>query len=309
MPVRAASRTRPAVVIALLAGCGCLASAPPAMAESAATAQFVSGTVTVTAADGSRSALRRGVRLDVGATILTGADGRVHLSFTDGGYVSLTPNSELRVDAYRYSGQPDGSERLALQLLKGGLRTVTGAIGKALQSAYEMATKVATIGIRGTEYTLLYLPRGGVTGTVASGRIEVCNSAGCLEVNAGNSFLVTDGNTRPALSATAADLGAPAPGGASNRLGDATSAPGLAGEWVDLSFQTVQALKDTQGPPGDPGGDPTGRIRRVGYKLIGVTAPEVDTPVRDRVSEFLHQGNHPGNGWGAGGNPSRNTPK
>ncbi|MGH8630219.1 MAG: hypothetical protein ACREU7_05575, partial [Burkholderiales bacterium] len=65
------------------------------------------------------------------------------------------------------------------------------------------------------------------------------------------------------------------------------------------------------GDPGDPGGGggPTARMRGIGYELVGVTAPEVDTPVRGRVSEFLQQGNHPGNGWGAGGHPNRGTPK
>jgi len=294
--VRAAARACAAAVVALLV------SAQPVMAEPAAKAQFVSGSVTVTRPDGSRAALKRGTRLDVGATVLTGAEGRVHLSFTDGGYVALAPNSELRVDAYRYSGQPDGNERIALQLFKGGLRTVTGAIGKAMHSAYEMATRVATIGIRGTEYTLLYLPQGGVTGTVAGGRIEVCNAGGCLQVGAGNSFVVTGGNTRPALNAKAADLGAPPPGGAGERLRSAANAPSVAGERVDLSFQTTQAFRDVQGPPDDPGGGgSTGRRRGIGYELIGVTAPDVDTPVRSRVSEFLHHGN----GWGAGGNPNR----
>ena len=291
----AASFRRCAAATALAAGA--LIGAPPTLAEPAATALFVSGVVDMARADGSRVTVKRGARMDVGATVLTGADGRVHLSFTDGGYVALAPNSEFRVDAYRYGGRPGGEERLALQLLKGGLRTVTGAIGKAVHSAYEMATKVATIGIRGTEYTLLYLPQGGVTGSVARGRIEVCNAGGCLEVGAGSSFVVADGNTRPVLSDKAAELGAPPAARPGIR------APALAGELLDLSFRTVQALTDARPAPGDPPGIPGGHERGIGYQLIGITAPEVDTPVRGRVSEFLHQGSHPGNGWGPGGSP------
>jgi hypothetical protein len=290
-----------AVVAAVIFLC---TAADAAKAEPAARAQFVFGNVTLLKADGRRVVIQRGSELDIGETIVTGANGRVHLRFTDGGYVSLTPNAELRLDDYRYSGRPDGNERIAMQFLKGGLRTVSGAIGSVAQSAYEMATRVATIGIRGTEYTLLYLPRGGLTGTVASGRIEVCNSGGCLEIAAGKSFLVVDQQTKPVPTERAADLGTPPPDASS--LADATTPASPAGDQVDLSFRTVQSLAP---PSGSPGGDPTRRTRGIGYDLVGVNAPEVGSPVGGLVSDFLHQGNNPGNAWGAGGNPNRGGPK
>jgi hypothetical protein len=139
---------------------------------------------------------------------------------------------------------------------------------------------------------------------VARGRIEVCNGGGCLEVSAGRSFVVTDGNTRPVLSDKAAELGAPPAAQPGTRLRGTQGVPAIAGELVDLSFQTVKALSDIQIPPDDPDGDSGERHRGIGYQLIGIMAPEVDAPVAGRVPEFLHQGNHPGNGWGAGGNPS-----
>jgi hypothetical protein len=204
-----ATSSRTLVSIALL---WLVPMAPVAFADSpsvAATAQFVSGTVTLVAPDGNREPVERGKELHAGETLLTGDDGRIHLRFEDGGFVSLIPNSEFRIEAYAYSGTLDGTERLSMRLLKGGLRTMTGRIGKLAQEAYEMATRAATIGIRGTEYTLLYQPDDTLSGSVAEGKIAVCNNGGCLDVIAGHSFAVLDAATRPALIEKAAELGAP----------------------------------------------------------------------------------------------------
>lgn len=178
-------------------------------AKLAATVQFSFGAVTLVKPDGNRLSLSRGDSLHEGDTLLTGEDGRVHLRFNDGGFVSLIPHSEFRIDAWHFSGELDGNERLGMRLLKGGLRTISGRIGKMSRAAYELATRAATIGIRGTEYTVLYLPDGSVNGTVAEGQIAVCNQGGCLDVSASYSFLVTSPNSQPVLTDRAAELSVP----------------------------------------------------------------------------------------------------
>jgi hypothetical protein len=97
------------------------------------------------------------------------------LRFTDGAMVSLQPQTtQFRIDAYEFKGQPDGSEKGFFSLLKGAMRTITGAIGKADRKAYRLDTAVATIGIRGTEYAVAY--GNSITVTTNSGLIEVCNN-------------------------------------------------------------------------------------------------------------------------------------
>lgn len=274
--------------LALLA----LALAPRALhAEPAATAQFVFGAVHLMAADGSQRPLFRTGEIRAGETVVTEADGRAHLRFADGSFVSLSPNSEFRIDDFRYAGKPDPSDRLAMSLLKGGLRTITGEIGRLTRDAYEMATRVATIGIRGTEYTVQYVGPS-VTGSVGGGRIEVCNAAGCLELGAGQSYFVLDENTRPALTDQAADLAPPQPAAVSD---------------IDDSLRTLQSFAFNPGvsepPPGNSQPPANGGNGRVGFNAIGITAPNVDTPATNGVSGIVHEGNHPGQGWGAGGNP------
>ncbi len=82
----------------------------------------------------------------------TGPASNLQVRFTDESIVSLKENSELRIDDFRFSGKEDGNERGFLSLLKGGLRTVTGLVGRANHANYRLSTVTATIGIRGTDY-------------------------------------------------------------------------------------------------------------------------------------------------------------
>jgi hypothetical protein len=182
---------------------GMLLTTSPLLAAAAATVEFVWGMAYAVSISGEKRELEKGSRIDVGDTVVS-ETARVQLRFTDGGFVSLAPHSEFRVNAYSYSGKPDGSERVAMELMKGGLRTISGLIGKAIQSAYEMKTAVGTIGIRGTEYTAVY--GESVSGTVSAGAIAVCNAGGCLDVAHGQSYYIKDENTKPVFISTPALL-------------------------------------------------------------------------------------------------------
>jgi hypothetical protein len=170
-------------------------------ATAAGKVEFVVGEVSAQAADGSRRTLARGAEIRPGDTVDTGS-GRAQLRFTDGAMVSLSPGTQYRIDAYKFKGQPDGSEKGFFSLLKGAMRTITGAIGKTDRKAYRLDTAVATIGIRGTEYAVAY--GNSITATTNAGSIEVCNSGGCLEVPAGQSAYVKDSATAPVLTTRSA---------------------------------------------------------------------------------------------------------
>src|SRR5688572_12961725 len=108
-------------------------------------AEFTVGGVTL-ARGGVERPLTRGTELDNGDTVRTN-DGRAQIRFTDGAYVSLQPNTEYGIRDYQYT---QGSERGFFSLLKGAMRTVTGAIGRINRDRYQIATPTATVGIRGT---------------------------------------------------------------------------------------------------------------------------------------------------------------
>jgi hypothetical protein len=114
--------------------------------------EFAVGNVTAQNPSGNSRPLSKGNEFDAGDTIQT-RDGRVQLRFSDGGYISLQPNTEFKIEDYSFNGKADGSEKGFFSLVKGGLRAITGAIGHgANKNAYQVNTPVATIGIRGTEY-------------------------------------------------------------------------------------------------------------------------------------------------------------
>lgn len=82
----------------------------------------------------------------------TGPGGSLQVRFSDESLLSLRENSELSVDNYRFEGREDGNEMIVFRLVKGGLRTITGLIGKTNHRNYSLRSVTSTIGIRGTDY-------------------------------------------------------------------------------------------------------------------------------------------------------------
>ncbi len=82
----------------------------------------------------------------------TGSASNLQVRFIDESIVSMKEASELRIDEFQFSGKEDGKERGFFSLLKGGLRTVTGLVGRSNNANYRLSTVTATIGIRGTDY-------------------------------------------------------------------------------------------------------------------------------------------------------------
>lgn len=98
-----------------------IATAYPTAAHSAPAArvEFAIGNPTAQGPGGTVRPLTKGVEIGTGDTVET-KDGRVQLRFVDGAYVSLQPQSQFRIDDFRFNGQQDGSERGFFSLLKGG---------------------------------------------------------------------------------------------------------------------------------------------------------------------------------------------
>ena len=160
----------------------------PLFAFAQATVEHLSGTLSVQRPDGSVGALAERSNVFVGDVISTERDSYAQLRFTDGGQVTLRPNTQVKVETYSYEeGRPE-RDNFAMQLFKGGLRSLTGLIGKRTtsRSAYRMVTSTATIGIRGTDYSAIdiaapppgqsappNLPPPGVYVTVADGQIAL----------------------------------------------------------------------------------------------------------------------------------------
>ena len=88
-----------------------------------------------------------------------GNDGRAQFRMIDQALISVQENSILQIKDYKYKKGAKNNSVL-LELLSGGLRTITGAVGKDNKKAYELRTPLATIGIRGTDYEVEIVSSG-----------------------------------------------------------------------------------------------------------------------------------------------------
>ena len=67
----------------------------------------------------------------------------------------LRPNTQLKIEAYSYDERQPQSDNVLISLLKGGMRSVTGLLGRRNPGNFRVATPSATIGIRGTHFGAL----------------------------------------------------------------------------------------------------------------------------------------------------------
>jgi hypothetical protein len=113
----------------------------------------VTGNAQVQIGGAAPRALRMGDTLQQGATVSTGSAASLVLKFDDGQIAALTANSRMTITAYQYNPATESGNML-LSLVTGGMRAITGLIGRRTpnQVAYRAAT--ATIGIRGTDGTI-----------------------------------------------------------------------------------------------------------------------------------------------------------
>jgi hypothetical protein len=111
----------------------------------------VRGAVSAANAAGELRELKRGDDVFAGDTLNTGANSFVRVKFSDGGSIYLREASRFAIDGYAFNeeGKEDTGQ---FNLIRGGFRAVTGAIGKEDKRAYAVQTPVTTIGIRGTDY-------------------------------------------------------------------------------------------------------------------------------------------------------------
>lgn len=191
-----------------------LATCYPVLGYAAGSARidFAIGNVLAVAPSGTQRSLSKGGEVFSGETVRTGPDGRAQLRFTDGAMISLQPQTDFRLDNYHFAGQQDGQEKGLFSLLRGGLRTITGLIGRANRENYKVTTSVATIGIRGTEYTISYIDSDTISVATGEGSIEVCNRAGCAILSSGDAAVISGPDTPARITDTRPRLSPAQPG-------------------------------------------------------------------------------------------------
>jgi hypothetical protein len=174
----------------------CAAAYPVAAQTAAGLAQYTSGQVTVSKGTGAATPLVKGDAIQSGDTITTGEKGSAQMRFSDGGFIALHGNSKFSVNGY--VDAKDGSkDQFLVSLLTGGMRAITGLIGKRNPNNYKVTTPTAVIGIRGSGFNVVHNANGTLSVTTELDAIDVCNAGGCLGLNVGESALVRNALDKP----------------------------------------------------------------------------------------------------------------
>jgi|GEM_PF-1172473 len=97
-----------------------------------------------------------------GDSIVTGADGEIHITMADTGFIAVRPNTKMAITQYRANG--DNQDKGVIGLLVGSFRSISGWIAKYQPKSYEIRTPTATIGIRGTDHEPKVIPEGSSEG-------------------------------------------------------------------------------------------------------------------------------------------------
>jgi len=182
---------KPCVSIrAILASLLLMLGTAPTWADGTLT--HMSGPVSVQKPDGKTLPGTVGAKVSTGDVVTTGAGGYARMEMTDGGEMVLRPDSQLQVESYKFEKAKPAEDNFVFSMLKGGLRTVTGLIGKrGNRDAYELKTATATIGIRGTQFDLRVCQANcgaladGTYLAVRFGAVQTTNALGSLAVAAG----------------------------------------------------------------------------------------------------------------------------
>ena len=102
-----------------------------------------------------------------GDRIETDPESRVEIVMDDGAEVMLKGDSVLKITEYVITeGFGEGSSSI-FDLLRGGMRKITGSIGASALANYQVQTGLATIGIRGTDYVIKLCKLDDCTQTVS----------------------------------------------------------------------------------------------------------------------------------------------
>lgn len=118
--------------------------------ETAGKTIMARGSVSAVNMDNGERALERRSPVFKIDNVNTGQLSATQLRMIDGGLLSLQEDTELAIAEYAFDTQTEQGS-VSMSLVKGGLRTVTGAL-QSNQDNYRLNTPIASIGVRGTHY-------------------------------------------------------------------------------------------------------------------------------------------------------------
>ena len=167
----------------------------------------IKGNARATSIDGRARALQEGAAIFEHDRLNTGIKSYLVVAFNDESRITLTSNSELNIKQHQYKPEEPEASNAFLEFIRGGMRLVSGIIGKVNNDDYAIATPTATIGIRGTGFDLLCQglcnsdagAESGLFARVWDGRIELKADNDSLLLNTDQNAFMQNAQSRPRL--------------------------------------------------------------------------------------------------------------
>jgi len=164
--------------------------------------------------EGKSLPLARGASIQAGDSISTGVASNAQIRMTDGAVIAIRAQSEFKINEYQFQGKGGGNDKASVSLLKGGVRAVTGSIGKDNPDNLKVNAVVATVGIRGTGFNINYCDgdcvnkdkspvKDGLYAGVFEGKIVVTNQSGEATLGVNQYLYVADKDSAPVRLRTA----------------------------------------------------------------------------------------------------------
>jgi hypothetical protein len=136
--------------------------------------------------------LKAGDVFSPGTTFRTGPDANVVLLFADGQNVSMSKDSEFRLDTYRFDPRDAKVSGERMELISGEMRLVTGAILAQNQDALYLSAGKASIDILSKDVTAFIVEADPKTSAAAVavtlGEVAIQSSTGPLTIVGAEQF-------------------------------------------------------------------------------------------------------------------------
>ena len=141
--------------------------------ENRARAALIRGQVTASDSTTTRN-LKRNDLIGVGETIKTGPKGLGQLVFPDRSMLYIKASSELLIEAFHFDAQDPQQDKSVTTIIKGGMRALSGIVGKRNPDNVQYNTRVSTIGIRGTAVDI----NQGAPECLSNDQLDSCTASG-----------------------------------------------------------------------------------------------------------------------------------
>ena len=141
-----------------------------ASAEIVATITALKGSATIER-NSQKIVANLGTKVHDNDNIITANNSKLQLIFKDETIISLGKNSHFSIKEYLF--EENQAPVAKFGMLRGAMRTITGKIGKIAPQKFTVTTKTATIGIRGTNFTIITSPNGSLQAYCTYGKISV----------------------------------------------------------------------------------------------------------------------------------------